>query len=150
MAELSPEWRKTELEYEKAIGKFVANFSRLEYGLRRLMCQYFDDKADCAGMLIEHCDLMKLIDGYRLMLEATRLDADGKIEGFIKEFRKINEARVRIVHGTWLPNKDGFGAWKTPSGNPKSGQMIYFTSLAELDALAKRCFNLAIEVWGKV
>jgi hypothetical protein len=92
-------------ELQSAIGKFVIQFSQLEYIVRHLlgaMMDLRDPQFDIITGSFDFARLCKVTEAYLLSLT----DCDEKLAEHAKttfaKCLKVNDDRVRIVHGTWL------------------------------------------------
>ena len=129
----------SDFEVYAAIGRFVFWFSKLEGML----------KADLAGLLdleVNHMDpVVSAFDFAQLVsvLKAIKLkgcdeEAKPRIERFFKECMKMNDHRVRVVHGDWTLN--GVRVVSRGSREPA----IHFANPDELVKLSERCEKLAV------
>lgn len=90
-----------------SIGRFIFQFSQLEYAIRVTV-------ANAAGLADEHFNAIMTHDFALLCTVAqtvfsTCLSKDQlpKLEALISRLRRLNEERVRVVHGLWVVTIEG-------------------------------------------
>jgi hypothetical protein len=94
-------------EYEVLIGRFIIEFSRLEYSLNQLIAQSIHDDADEPGyrfiIYFRMIDKIQYLKSYALRM----IDLFGKDElvqktkDLFQSLEKANSFRNRIVHANW-------------------------------------------------
>ncbi|HVR58989.1 MAG TPA: hypothetical protein VMT72_19435 [Pseudolabrys sp.] len=95
----------SELTY-KAIGRFIFEFSQLEAGMKYHI-------AEQCGIKDEHYNVLMVYDFALLCTIAEKVlvrmgDSNGKIlKNIISECRRMNDVRVRVAHGLWVPFMQG-------------------------------------------
>lgn len=92
----------------RAIGMFIHAFSMLEHSMRYYLAVEvgLDDKF--AGAIITHdfallCTAVQEVFGETLETDEMRK----QLKKQIKKAREINDQRVKVVHGMWLPDRSG-------------------------------------------
>lgn len=87
----------------RAIGEFIFEFSQLEYGLRHYV-------ASTAGVPDEHFNAIMTHDfallcnvALEVLSEGSSAEDKQKLRDIINECRKLNEIRVKVAHGLWVP-----------------------------------------------
>lgn len=141
----------TEEAVYQAIGKFIFAFSQLEYMLKEHVgCE--------AGVKDEHFTAMMTHDF--ALLCSIALDVLGKsckddeekeeLRAIITDCRKLNDVRVKVVHGLWVPFMDGGRVWHVsrnslkPSMNvEQASELEHYCSIA--NQLLKRLQDFQ---WG--
>jgi hypothetical protein len=89
-----------------AIGHFIFEFSQLEAALKYHISEACRIRADHYEALLSH-DFAMLCTIARTVL-VNHEDSEGKIlQDIINRCRRMNDVRVRVVHGLWVPFKDG-------------------------------------------
>jgi hypothetical protein len=90
-----------------AIGRFIYEFSQLEHTLRVFT-------GTEAGIEEEHFNAVMTHDFSLLCTVAQEVIGKGftedkrrRLADIIKEFRKLNDIRVRVAHGLWVPFQGG-------------------------------------------
>jgi len=128
----------SEPEVYLAIGQFVFWFSKLESilkadlaGLLDLENQHFDPVTS-AFDFAQLCSVLKAIKRKGSTSETTK-----RVDDYFKQCMKINDERVRVVHGDWTLT--GVRVVSRGSREPK----IYFSDLAELLRWADKAKELA-------
>jgi hypothetical protein len=95
----------SELTY-KAIGRFIFEFSQLEAALKYYIAEKCEIKDEHFATLMVH-DFAMLCSIARKVLVADD-DVDGKeLNRIISDCRKMNDVRVRVAHGLWVPFMQG-------------------------------------------
>ena len=91
-----------------AIGRFMFEFSQLEMSLRNFTAleagvkdRYFD------AVMTHDFSLLCTIAQELLGLSWESEGKKTKFLGIIKECRKLNDVRVRVAHGLWVPFRGG-------------------------------------------
>jgi len=89
-----------------SIGRFVFEFSQLEYAIRDLTAQIARIDARFFEAVMTH--------DFALLCKAAENVFSVELPGQTKDFKKffsachaLNEDRVRIVHGLWVPTVEG-------------------------------------------
>jgi hypothetical protein len=113
-----------ELVYQ-AIGKFIFAFSQLEYMLK-------EHVASEAGVKDEHFIAIMTHDFALLCTIAS--DVLGKtckheeekeeLRAIISDCRKVNDMRVKVVHGLWVPFMDGGRVWHVSRNSLKPSMSV--------------------------
>jgi len=91
-----------------AIGRFMFEFSQMEYAIRYYV-------AAEAGIKDEHFSAIMTHDFALLCTIATDVlsqsfkeeDQRRQLKDIIKECRKLNDERVVVAHGLWVPFREG-------------------------------------------
>ena len=90
----------------RAIGHFIFEFSQLEAALKYYIGQECEIKDEHFAALIVY-DFAMLCTIARKVLVAD-VDSDGKIlDKIISDCRRMNDVRVRVTHGLWMPFMQG-------------------------------------------
>lgn len=91
---------KSELFQE--IGRFIFEYSKLEFALRRHFRRKVGYKLDFDDVLSTGFDFAKLCNAL-LALSAMENggEPDPALKSLISKCKKINDVRVAVVHGTW-------------------------------------------------
>ena len=150
-------------QYKLAIGNFIIEFSQLEFAIKSFFCDRIDAGSPEFELFLSNIDTLKVVDGIQLLLTAPKDEKDDLFKSFlgggkpwwedteyhpgmdiaIKRFKAINDERVKIVHGIWLPDSKGkFAVRKTPRGKYQN-EKWYYENIQELDKLASDCHLVA-------
>jgi hypothetical protein len=131
--------------YTRKIGRFIFEFSQLEYTIRH----HVGDKAgmgdQVADMVTANIDFARLCS---TMLALSAQEADGRpeptIEKLINECRQINEIRTRVVHGLWVAGTTNDRLIHT--SRDKMTSKIFFDKPGDLDKHSERMSKLRSEI----
>lgn len=128
----------------QAIGKFVHQFSQLEFSIRHLLSDLLELTADQFYIVTASYDfatLCRVTSAFiQTLMEPTEPKAKESMEIFNRCLR-VNDARVRLVHGTW----DDKGARHVSRQTLKP--TAYFVDVKEITSLTeemKACMNLIV------
>jgi hypothetical protein len=91
----------------RAIGRFVFEFSQVEYTIRYYLAQEISLKEDHFSAVAESYDVAMLISVAIEVFKRSRGDNSGTIFKLLNKFRGLNDERKRVAHGLWVPFKDG-------------------------------------------
>jgi hypothetical protein len=92
----------------RAIGRFVVEYSELEYMLRFMLGVALGLRMDLLEPVIAH-DYARLCTAVLTIFKQTVVDEE-KYKGLkklINKCRGINDLRVKVVHGSWQPERKG-------------------------------------------
>jgi hypothetical protein len=92
----------------RAVGGFIFEFSQAEYTVRHYLAQEIGLDEEHFSAVVESYDVALLCTVAKEVFNKSRANsnADG-IKVLINKFRALNDNRNRIVHGLWVPIKDG-------------------------------------------
>jgi hypothetical protein len=97
----------TERTY-RAIGRFVFEFSQLEYSLKHYVAEEIRLNEKYFSAIVESYDMAMLCTVVKTVFRQSRSENIARIiDDLVKEVRELNDERVKIVHGLWVPFKDG-------------------------------------------
>jgi hypothetical protein len=129
----------------RAIGRFIFEFSQLEYTLRHHVGELADVQEEFFDILTSSFDFARLCKAM-LALSAMKNEGapDPTLKGLINDCQKINEDRVRVVHGLWVFGTGHGRAIHTARDSMKSKE--YFEEAGNLDAQSDRIQKLRWEI----
>jgi hypothetical protein len=133
-------------ELYQAIGKFVYQFSQLEYSIRHLLSDLLELTPDQFYIVTASYDfatLCRVTSAFIHSLPECDEATEEKVTEIFKKCFRVNDARVRMVHGTW--DDDGASHVSRASLKPRS----YFASTAEVTNLTqdtKLCMNSIVDL----
>lgn len=133
----------------REIGRFVFEYSQLEFDLRR----YFRQKV---GISMDHNDIMtagfdfaKLVTA---LIAASAIEEGGTpdpvLEKHLKACFKVNETRIAVVHGRWSSTYGGDRAFHVARGSMK--QQKHFEYEGDLDEASDAIVKLRAEIAAAV
>jgi hypothetical protein len=154
------------INHYQEIGKFVVTFSQMEFWFKWRISDIFGPRRRQAQILLESMDVYKLVEAFERIVNdeevlpddplSKRLVGVGGIEAqpecpvfnigqkkkwnkILSSIRELNNKRVIIVHGAWLPGHATFDnslsalvAKKTKRGGKKLEIESHFPSLASI------------------
>ena len=90
----------------QAIGKFVYQFSQLEFAIRHLLSDLLEltpSQFHIVTTSYDFATLCRVTSAFICDLPEARAEGDLKksVRGIFNDCLKVNDARVRLVHGTW-------------------------------------------------
>jgi|SRR6266480_7230670 len=89
----------------RAIGRFIFEFSQVEYALRHYLAEEIGLKDEHFVAVAGSYDVGMLTTVVREAFKKTRRGP--KIEALLSKFRTLNDERNRVAHGLWVPFMDG-------------------------------------------
>jgi hypothetical protein len=141
-----------ERDYQLEIGRFVYLFSQAEFSLKVRVSAMFGASSHDALIMADSVDLYRFTEvAARLVNE--RQEADGwnaaRKKGFseaIKEFRSLNDERIRVVHGLWATTLP-LGMVLQKSSRGDSFKLVdHYENIDTLRALADRAGDLVMKI----
>ena len=127
-----------EREVFESIGRFVFWFSKVEGILKADLAGLLDLDNDYLDPVVSAFDFAQLCTVLKAMkLKRAPEEQKAKLKSFFSECLKVNDERVRVVHGDWTLS--GVRVVSRSSRDPS----LYFSKPEELTKLAKRCEELA-------
>jgi hypothetical protein len=127
-----------EHEVYVAIGSFIFWFSKLEGIMKSDLAGLLDLENDYLDPVVSAFDFAQLCNVLKAMKsKRAPKEAKSKIVEFFKECLKVNDERIRVVHGDWTLS----GVRVISRGSRKAE--IYFSEPKELIKWSARCETLA-------
>lgn len=135
-------------QYLQEIGRFIVEFSRLELMLGGFVIEVAQFRSDHTESLIRTIDFASLCRlAQEIAIKELRTMEEKKVKSVFKRCLQLNtEARVPIVHGTWLKTEDGLGALHF-SRNTLS-ESFKFEKIESISNFADETHSLLVEVTG--
>jgi len=91
-----------------AIGRFMFEFSQTEYTIRHAVGREVLKDCDKCMFVVEALDVTALCNVAKKVFKGTRPPSiAAEIDAEIKRFLAINQERVQVAHGVWIPYFDG-------------------------------------------
>src|SRR5579864_3050453 len=91
----------------RAIGRFVFEFSQVEYTIRHFLAQEIGLKDEHFSAVVESYEVGALTTVAIEVFKKSRGDDAVPIWKLLNKFRGMNDERKRVAHGLWVPFKDG-------------------------------------------
>jgi hypothetical protein len=102
----------TERTY-RAIGHFVFEFSQLEYSLKHYVGEEFRLDEKYFSAIVESYDMAMLCTIVQTVFRQSRSENTARIiDDLVNEVRELNNERVKVVHGLWVPQRPS-ADWQT-------------------------------------
>lgn len=142
-------WNGDKTDLFREIGRFVFEYSQLEFDLRRI----FRKKV---GIALEHDDIMtagfdfaKLIGA---LIAASAIEEGGKpdpaLEKLLKSCHDVNAQRIAVVHGRWSSTYGGDRAIHVSRNSMKQQKLFEYEG--DLDELSDGIVKLRAEIEAAV
>jgi hypothetical protein len=108
-AEQEPVAKKSDPEaMYHAIGRFIFEFSQLDYAIRHYVGEEAGIKEEQFSAIMTHDFALLCTVATEILSQSFREeDQKRRLRDIIRECRKINDERVRVVHGLWVPFMEG-------------------------------------------
>ena len=90
-----------------AIGRFMFEFSQMEYAVRDLLGKEIGLKEEYFSAVMESYDVALLIRIASDVFKKSRGEDATTICKLLKRFLRMNEERIQVAHGLWVPFMDG-------------------------------------------
>ena len=92
----------------RAIGRFVFEFSQVEYTIRVYLAEELGLHEDYFKAVVQSYDVALLCKVAKEVFSKSRANMNAAaINNLISKFLELNEPRNRLAHGLWVPFKDG-------------------------------------------
>jgi hypothetical protein len=98
----------SEDRFFSAIGRFIFEFSQLEYSFRYYIAETINLKDDYFNAIMTH-DFSRLCDiAGTVLVPVVDETQSNRLKKLISKCKALNDDRVRIVHGLWfVSSKEG-------------------------------------------
>ena len=117
----------------RAIGRFVFEFSQVEYTIRYHLAEEIELDEEHFSTIVESYDTGLLCTVAIEVFKKSRVQNNAAhIEELINKFRVLTMNRNHVAHGIWMPSREGGTVHYVPRGHLKSK-----TSANQADALEK-------------
>jgi hypothetical protein len=141
--------RAQEVRIYTALGQFVFEFSQLEYVIRYFLGEALalgDDRFDAVTSPYDFAALCRV--SRQVWLTAPGLTNKERewVVPYFKECLKLNDQRVRIVHGTWFANFAGAGARHVSRTTLKADFYFNKDTLKDIKKAAQKAATLRSEM----
>ena len=92
----------------RAIGRFICEFSQVEYTIRHYLAEEIGLKEEHFTPVVESYDVAALCTVAKKIFAKRRpCEFAARIEKGINRFFDLNNDRNRVAHGLWVPFTDG-------------------------------------------
>lgn len=92
----------------RAIGRFIFQFSQLEYSIRHFVALEAGIKDEHFAAVMTHDFAILCTAAFEVLLPSVRdPEAIEELRSLINKARRLNDVRVKVAHGLWVPFKEG-------------------------------------------
>jgi hypothetical protein len=92
----------------RAIGRFIFEFSQVEHTIRHYVGESIGLNGKYFSDIVESYDIAMLCNIAESVFEKSlHKNMVAKLKPLISNFRALNDNRVRVAHGLWMPFLDG-------------------------------------------
>lgn len=91
----------------RAIGRFIFEFSQVEYAIRHHLAEEIGLKGQYFSAVVESYDVGVLMTVAIEVFNKSRGNDAASIKTLLNRFRAMNDKRKRVAHGLWVPFMDG-------------------------------------------
>lgn len=128
-------------EHFAAIGRFIVAFSQLEFTYKHFLADAIQLSDEDFNPVMSAFDFSKLCNITRVMFKARWGEENAKkLDDLIARSFRINDARVKIVHGLWTYTDDGLNLEHVGRNAVYSDN--YYSTIVELDKLTDETSEL--------
>jgi hypothetical protein len=106
----------------RAIGRFMFEFSQVEYTIRHHLAEEIGLKEKHFSAVVESYEVGALTTVAIEVFRKSRGASAEPISKLLNRFRGLNDKRKRVAHGLWVPFKDGGTIHYVPRNNLSPGQ----------------------------
>jgi hypothetical protein len=141
--------RAQEVRIYTALGQFVFEFSQLEYVIRYFLGEALglgDDRFDVVTSPYDFAALCRVSCQVWLTTPGLTNKERKWVEPYFKECLKLNDQRVRILHGTWFANSAGAGARHVSRSTLKANFFFNKDTVKEIKKAAQKAATLRLEM----
>jgi len=90
-----------------AIGRFIFEFSQLEYSIRHFTGERAGVKDECFNAVMTHDFAILCTVAIDVISKSMDGNDSKTFKKIIQECRKLNDVRVKVAHGLWVPFESG-------------------------------------------
>ena len=108
----------------RAIGRFIFEFSQVEYTIRHYLAAEIGLKEEHFTPVVESYDAAVLCTVTREVFAKRRpAEFAARIKKGIDHFLQLNDDRKRVAHGPWVPSKEGGTVHYVARNRLKAGRL---------------------------
>jgi hypothetical protein len=135
----------TDDQYFREIGRFIALFSAIEALLKIGVCDFAKIASEDQTRIMTHDFAMTCTMAEGVIASRLKESDAAAFRDLIKRCRRLNEHRVRIVHGFWVM---GEGAELYHISRQKLELQPFYDSAAKIVDAADEASNLRDDLWA--
>jgi hypothetical protein len=129
------EWEIEANKTYRAIGRFIFEFSQVEYTIRHNLGQQIGLDEKYFTAVIESYDVGLLCTVAKQVFGVSRNKKNGLlIKKLLDKFMELNGVRIRVAHGLWNPSDDGGSVSHVSRSNLKPNQYLEQAKALEKEA----------------
>lgn len=91
----------------RAIGRFMFEFSQLEYAIRQYTALELGLKEEMSNVVMSHDVALLCTVASQVLAQRGNEKHKDELREIIKEVHALNMTRVKVAHGLWVPFMDG-------------------------------------------
>jgi hypothetical protein len=119
-----------------AIGRFIFEFSQLEYSFKFYIAEEINLKDEHFNAVMTHDFALLCTIAEEVLVPSTSKPASSKLKKLISKCRSLNDERVRIAHGLWYVGQEEGRLFHGPRGRAKD--KVHYEKAGEVADLADR------------
>lgn len=123
-----------------AIGRFIFEFSQLEYSLKHHIAEAANLNEKFINSLVTHDFAMLCVAAKQILGELMSDEKKDRLNKIISECHSLNQERVRVAHGLWVPFREGGVVHHVPRSSLKSARSV--GQIEHLESQADRANGL--------
>ena len=140
------EWSQRMISGYSDLGRFMVEFSQLEFSIRAVIGGYLKIPGDLINPILSEYQFASLCRVWKLLKNKLHPDAISGTKKTFVELLALNDQRVRIAHGLWTPGIEVLEVFHVAKS---SGRVdVYFSEPGELKSLTCECQRLMQEIIG--
>jgi hypothetical protein len=128
-----------------SIGRFIAEYSQLEFTLKSYVANAINLSDENFEIVMSHDFAMLCTIALKVLSRGKNENQIVKLKGIIKRCRKLNDARVRIVHGLWFVGRKGGSL--VHSSRRQLETISLFDDAEDLLKLIDEAGSLCMDLW---
>jgi hypothetical protein len=133
-------------KFFSAIGRFIYEFSNLEFDLKHRIADAIGLKDQYFDPIMTHDFALLCTIAQTVLIPSATNDQATKLKALISKCRSMNDDRIRIAHGFWLIGTKGSGQLHHVS-RQKLEPTFHFSDPEGLAAKADLAASLRHELW---
>jgi hypothetical protein len=116
----------------RAIGRFISEFSQVEYTIRHYLAEELNLKEEHFTPVVESYDVGMLVNVTKeVFKKSVAAERSARINKLLKRFLELNEDRKRVAHGLWVASIEGGTVSYVPRNKLTSAQFRDQAALLE-------------------
>ena len=121
-----------EVEACRIIGRFVLEFSQMEFTLRHRLAVSLNLPEKYFDIIVSQFDFAKLVTVTGAILTEQLPEMAQEVAKLVKRCHNLNTERRKLAHGTWTPDGKGFSARYVSGGSLRPEHALTTEKLRDL------------------